>query len=488
MKEVDLPPDAATLMTATRAIGYSLQVAISDIVDNSIAAHANKIQITYFPNHKTGPFISILDNGDGMSSEEIQNAMRYGSKDPNELRDRTDLGRFGLGLKMASMSQCRKFTVLTKQSGVVWGCCWDLDHVIKVGSWSLLVLDQNEMVDLPEFSEFINNDKGTLVIWQELDRLCIGENDPAMSMGRKMDEVCAHLSLVYHRFLSGSDGLKKINLTVNNETIFPNDPLSANKSTLVMDPETIKIGDEKITVTAYTLPHPSKISKTELERLGGAEGLRKNQGFYIYRGNRLLVWGTWFRLMRKGELTKLSRVRVDIPNSLDELWTLDVKKSTASPPEDVRKNLKIIIDKITGGSKRTYTYRGKKETSDKFIHFWNRIETREGVIYSINRDHPLIIDFTDKLPISAEPLAKLFQQIEGNLPLNALHNDIIRDAKLENEIMFTEKEVLELLKSILLKFPSDETRKARLELLRSAEPFCKYMPAIEVAEENGELL
>ncbi|MDD3069164.1 MAG: ATP-binding protein [Bacilli bacterium] len=488
MREVDLPPDAATLMTATRAIGYSLEAAISDIVDNSIAAHANKIQINYFPNHKTGPFISILDNGDGMSPEEIQNAMRYGSKDPNEFRDRTDLGRFGLGLKMASMSQCRKLTVLTKQSGVVCGCCWDLDHVIKVGSWSLLVLDESEMVDFPGFSEFIKNDKGTLVIWQELDRLCIGENDPAMSMGRKMDEVCRHLSLVYHRFLSGSDGLKKINLTVNNEIILPNDPFSVNKSTLVMDPEMIKIGDEKITVTAYTLPHPSKLSKAELDILGGSEGLRKNQGFYVYRGKRLLVWGTWFRLMRKGELTKLSRVMVDIPNSLDELWTLDVKKSTASPPEDVRKNLKIIIDKITGGSKRTYTYRGKKETSDKFIHFWNRIETRDGVIYSINQDHPLIIDFKENFSNSADSLVKLFQQIEGNLPLNALHNDITCDARVENETMFTEKEIIQYLKSILLEFPSGETRKVRLELLRSAEPFCKYMSAIEVAEENGELL
>ena len=151
---------------------------------------------------------------------------------------------------------------------------------------------------------------------------------------------------------------------------------------------------QKILVKPYILPHVSKLTKVELNRVGGKDGLRKLQGFYVYRNKRLLVWGTWFRLMRQGDLTKLARVQVDIPNSLDDLWTLDIKKSTATPPEEVRNNLKTIINKIAEGSRRTWTFRGKKEISDNLVHVWNRKITRDGgVLYEVNTDHPMVVDF-----------------------------------------------------------------------------------------------
>ena len=128
------------------------------------------------------------------------------------------------------------------------------------------------------------------------------------------------------------------------------------------------IRGQQVVVRPYILPHISKLSQKELKALGGKEGLRRQQGFYIYRNRRLLVWGTWFRLMRQGDLSKLARVQVDIPNSLDDLWTLDIKKSTATPPEEVKQNLAVVIAKISEGSKRTWTYRGKKETSDDIVH------------------------------------------------------------------------------------------------------------------------
>lgn len=117
MRVIDLPPFAPMLIESTRAIGYSLKAAIADILDNSISAHAENIDIGYFAYGI--PYIAILDNGCGMNSEILTEAMRYGSNDPTMRRDSTDLGRYGLGMKTASLSQCRCLTVISKTSGEI---------------------------------------------------------------------------------------------------------------------------------------------------------------------------------------------------------------------------------------------------------------------------------------------------------------------------------------------------------------------------------
>ncbi len=327
MKTVYLPPHAPTLMESTRAIGYSIETAIADIIDNSIAAQAGQVDIDFFPIGDA--YISILDNGHGMTSEELIGAMQYGSRNPLETREESDLGRYGLGMKTASLSQCRILTVLTKKAGVFSGAQWNLDHVQKTGDWSLLLVDETEAHGYPSTEKLKNYENGTLVIWQGLDRFAVGENDMADAFSRKMELIRDHLSLVFHRYLSGETGIKKLEIKMNDLAIVPQDPFLIKKSTQLMDDETIIVKGAKVKVTPYILPHTSKLTQKELKDLGGKDGLRKNQGFYVYRNKRLLVWGNWFRLMRQGDLSKLARVQVDIPNSLDDLWTLDIKKSTA---------------------------------------------------------------------------------------------------------------------------------------------------------------
>jgi len=390
MKQIIVPPYAPVLMEATRAIGYSLEAAVADIIDNSITAGTAKIDINFFPIGDS--YVSILDNGVGMDEERIIEAMRYGgSRSSSEERDSTDLGRFGLGLKTASLSQCRRLTVVSKRKRRYIGAQWDLSLIAKTKKWSLKVLSSDDVMTYPGVEGLSVYDSGTLVIWQDLDRMMSGEVNVDTALGVKMDAVRDHLSLVFHRYLSGETGLKKMAITINGLPVMPADPFLVAKSTRIMDDETILVAGQKVIVRPYILPHLSTLSAKEVSVLGGKDGLRQQQGFYVYRNKRLLVGGTWFRMMRQGELSKLARVRVDIPNSLDHLWTLDIKKSTAVPPEAVRKNLGSIIDKIAAGSKRTWTYRGKKETDDSRIRIWNRFVTREGgVVYSLNRDHPLI--------------------------------------------------------------------------------------------------
>ena len=197
MRTKSLPPYAPTLIESTRAIGYSLEAAVADIIDNSIAANAVNVDIYFFP--VDGAYIAILDNGSGMNEKEINIAMQYGSKNPTEERDKKDLGRFGLGLKTASLSQCRCLTVISKQGERLEGRQWDIDHVIEVGDWSLIILDEEEINEFPQVEELKKYESGTLVIWQKLDRLKAGEINFELSLGRKIDRVRNHLSLVYHR-------------------------------------------------------------------------------------------------------------------------------------------------------------------------------------------------------------------------------------------------------------------------------------------------
>ena len=265
MRYTDMPPYAPTLMESTRAIGYSIEAAIADIIDNSVTAKAGRVDIDFFPIGEA--YISILDDGCGMSEERLVSAMQYGSKDPLDEREEYDLGRYGLGMKTASLSQCRILTVITKQNGVVSGAQWNLDHVKKAESWSLIILDDVEFNKYPSYDKLASLGNGTLVIWQDLDKFAIGENDIAEAFSRKMALIREHLALVFHRYLSGEQGLKKLDIRMNELSIDPHDPFLSKKSTQLMDEETIIVRGSKVKVKPYILPHVSKLTQ---KKIGGS--------------------------------------------------------------------------------------------------------------------------------------------------------------------------------------------------------------------------
>lgn len=478
MRTKSLPPYAPTLIESTRAIGYSLEAAVADIIDNSIAANAMNVDIYFFP--VDGAYIAILDNGSGMNEKEINIAMQYGSKNPTEERDKKDLGRFGLGLKTASLSQCRCLTVISKQGDRLEGRQWDIDHVIEVGDWSLIILDAEEINQFPQVEELKKYESGTLVIWQKLDRLKAGEINFQLSLGRKIDRVRNHLSLVYHRYLMGESGITKLKLFINGEKVKATDPFLTNKSVQAMDDETLIIQGHKILVRPYILPHISKLTSDEIKMLGGKDGLRKQQGFYVYRNKRLLVWGTWFRMMRQGDLSKLARIRVDIPNTLDDLWTLDIKKSSALPPAEVRKNLEIIINQIAERSKRTWTFRGKKEVNDTETHIWNRMKNKQGgYYYEINREHPFVQQLIKVDPSLKMSIYALLQQIELGLPLNQLYVDLNNDEQITND---NEQSIVDVKKSLEAMITMCAEKQAKCELLDAVvhiEPYSLYSDVVE---------
>ena len=204
------------------------------------------------------------------------------------------------------------------------------------------------------------------------------------------------------------------------------------------------------------------------------------QGFYIYRNKRLLIWGTWFRLIKMDEYTKLARVRVDIPNSLDDLWTLDIKKSTAVPPEIVKVNLKRIVGTIANSSKRTWTFRERKEIDDSISHVWKRMITREGIRYLINQYHPLFEMINGKINDESRKLLRQYiETIQNNFPLNALHNDIYNETKITlDEESVEKKRVCELVKDLFQSL-DDADLENILNGFEITEPFNKYMEDIK---------
>lgn len=275
METINLPPHAPTLIESTRAIGYSLETAVADIIDNSVTALASNVDIFFFP---VDAYIAILDDGYGMDSAKITNAMQYGSKNPNEKRDVNDLGRFGLGLKTASLSQCRVLTIISKQNGHIEGRRWDIDHVIKTDEWSLLALGEEDFVGIPQIEKLHAIKSGTLILWQNLDRLKIGEPHFEEIFGKKMDSVREHLGMVFHRYLTGESGIKKLSISMNDDLVRAADPFILKKSTQAMDDDPIRIRGHKVIIRPYILPHISKLTRNELSSLGGKEGLRRQQG------------------------------------------------------------------------------------------------------------------------------------------------------------------------------------------------------------------
>lgn len=465
----DVTPHAASLIEGLRDIGYSLETAISDIIDNSITAGARQIRI-FTEAFTEEPLIAIVDDGYGMTEDELVAAMRPGSLSPLATRDELDLGRFGLGLKSASFSQCRRLTVVSRREGKTSAAIWDLDEVARNG-WAVQLPEAVE--GIPEVGQL--GATGTLVLWQKLDRLSGGvlhnSHKRAEIINRRIAETEWHLRLVFHRF---TEDTKVLRILLNGRPLRPFDPFARKNPATISDPEeTLTLSSDVMEIQSFTLPHHKQMSKVEWDDIAGPEGHLKSQGFYLYRGRRLILYGTWFGLCRQSELTKLSRVRVDIPNSMDADWKIDVKKSSAQLPPVVRDRLRKVIERIQAGSKRTYSKRGQKLVDHERLPMWSRIQADGQIRYRPNMEHPAFSTFSESLPPDLRRgFFNCIALAGASLPIEALHADmagaaeqIVPDSIDEDTLAQAVKAIL----SVLLGAKKDV--KEIMSLMKDADPF-----------------
>jgi len=430
MKRIPNPPKAKYLMGSMRHMGYSFPDAIADVMDNSISAGCTYIKLL-FPTNPDKIFVGILDDGCGMSNQELFRAMCYGSQANEKERDENDLGRYGLGMKSASLSQCRKMTVVSKKEGMMSAYRWDYDEITSQGQrsdWSVLELESHEISQLYCYSEIAGLEHGTLVLWEDFDGMFKSSGGRLYeALTRNRDYLLDRLPLIYHRFMS-EDNLK---IYVNYEELKPLDPFLVNRSDCswgtIPQPLSDSNGKEHIIqITPYKLPFVTEMSEAELRLIGGAEKMSKMQGYYIYRGRRLIRYGTWFGTPRH-EVSKYARVKVDIPNCMDDIWKVDVMKRNAEIPTELAKLLEKTIGKLIAKSTRQTKFRGRAVTDPKEreVYVWDRLEAREGYYsYKVNRNNIFIHGVLDLLNDEQKTAVEMMmQQIESHLPIHQLHLD-----------------------------------------------------------------
>jgi Histidine kinase-, DNA gyrase B-, and HSP90-like ATPase len=473
MEDHKAPPQASSLIESMRDIGYSFETALADIIDNSITARSQTIDLLCDADGMS-PVIAILDDGIGMTKAELLDAMRPGNKNPLDSRSDGDLGRFGLGMKTASFSQCRRLTVVSLKDSMLSCARWDLDYVSRKNEWLLQILETGELKALP-FIERLEK-RGTLVIWEKLDRLSDETSSTSLKdhVYEQLDIARKHLGLIFHRFLAGEKPLPKVRIRINGREIAAFDPFNTGHPATQRQPEeTIPVAGARVVVQPFVLPHHKKASRTDWELYAGDAGYLKNQGFYVYRAGRLIVHGTWFRLIKQSELTKLARVRVDMPIELDHLWKIDVKKASAWPPLIVRQRLKTIIDSIAGASHRVYTERGRRITDANTTSLWSRRVDKNQISYEVNREHPTIAGFVEELDeAQARHLEHLLTIIEKSFPMDAVFSDIagkpesVDTGSVENDTLTT---MIDLTVGYLKAAQMSDTQ--ILEQLRKADPY-----------------
>jgi hypothetical protein len=359
---VELIPSAKRLIRSLRDIGYEFVDAVADIVDNSVEAQATIISINLkFEGEDS--YLTIADNGVGMASKDIQEALRFGSNRAYD--DSDDLGRYGLGLKTASLSQCERLTVSARRGeerARINSYCWDLDHIEQTNRWEILKIESDEIKD--EVWRHLHETTGTVVTWERLGRL-LGYKYPSGEYARKQAEQMAeslklHLGMVFHRFLSGEIQGKRIAIYINDERVTPWDPYSrGEKHTQKLEPILIPLdfgeGIYNVKVQPYILPPQSLYSSTRAHlQASGPEKWNKQQGLYIYRSNRIIQAGGWSGLRTSDEHTKLVRMAVFIPSQLDELFQVNVAKKHLTLPRELRSVLLKEIQPIIHRAQEVY--------------------------------------------------------------------------------------------------------------------------------------
>lgn len=360
---IEMIPSARRLMESLRDIGYDLPAAVADLVDNSLDARADHVHVD-IAHDRDGGWIRIADDGEGMTERQLDEAMRYGSRRDY---DGGDLGHFGLGLKTASLSQCRRLTVASRSTlkGPIRIRRWDLDHVARTDAWSLERPTARECRD--ELAEPLIGTTGTVVLWENLDRVIGARRPGSEAAARRLEQVAEelahHLAMVFHRFLGREAPGAPLALQLQGERLEAWDPFARNEPmTLVLPQQTLPLdhagAHHEVLVQPYLLPAQQNFtSPAAHSAAAGPRRWNRQQGLYVYRRDRLIQSGGWSRLRTLDEHTKLARIAVDIPTQADDAFRTNVAKMTVGLPDTLRPPLRALAAGVVARAQDAYRAR-----------------------------------------------------------------------------------------------------------------------------------
>ena len=428
-KTRNAPPRAGAMLEALRGLGYSTAAALADIIDNSVSAEATEVRVD-FAWVGTTSRISILDDGRGMDDAELESAMRLGDKSPLDPRAPEDLGRFGMGLKTASFSQCRRLTLASVKAGARACLRWDLDALAANPDGGWLLFEGPAKGSETFLAPLANRPAGTLVLWETLDRIVTAGYKPD-DFNDLIDRVEAHLAMVFHRLLQGPK--PRLRLVLNGRAVTPWDPFMMGHPAKPWASSIARTNTDAgpIEVECHVLPHKDKLSASEFDVAGGPEGWTAQQGFYVYRNERLLVAGGWLglgqgRAWNREEAQRLARIRLDIPNTADAAWKIDIRKSTARPPVSLRPWLTRLAEGTRERARKVFAFRGTPGPGPGGVpveQAWHIERTKAGARYRIDEKHPAVAAVLDgkgeRLPL----VRAMLRVIEETVPVQRIWLD-----------------------------------------------------------------
>jgi hypothetical protein len=486
-----VPPDPAGTIESLGALGYTLEAAIADLVDNSIDASADTIDV-HFHWDGSDSYITVSDNGHGMSAEEIHTAMAIAARGPRTDRSASELGRFGMGLKTASFSQASRLTVWSRTGPdePAHVRVWDLNHVIKTGEWQLLHGADADGDEILEAQAAKLKSAGTIVVWQRLSKLVddladLDDTDAHAQFLEFIARVEAHLAMTFGRFLPGirGRGRRTLALRVNGQPVSAWDPfLTNNEATLAQPVDHLEIEGHPIKVQPYVLPPKRRLSDQEYERAAGPRGWLEQQGFYVYRNDRLIVAGGWLGLggFRSDEKHVLARIAIEIPSTLDHAWSVDVKKASAHPPLGLRGSLTRTAKATRAEGQRVLASIGRTvahEKADELSFVWRPEHSKGNLRLRVNWDHPLVKQAL-QVSLDARPVVRaLLRFMEETVPLPALRMMFDQDEDRDHQPFdgAPPNEVLEVAKRMYSAYISQNLtpQQAAIRLQHTA-PFNEY--------------
>jgi hypothetical protein len=485
--KISNPPESSALMATARSFGnYDLSAALADLIDNSIKAHSTTIDIEFLLG-ESDVAVFIRDNGDGMDGETLVQAMKPASSHPEEERREDDLGRFGWGMKSASLSQARVMTVVSWTAEGTSAASWDIDDI---EDWGMEYLEGSAAIEL--LGSKPGTPSGTEVQWQKTDRLLqdLGESDFQDALTHLIAQARESLSLVFHRYIAG-DGGSKLTIRINGSELPKVDPfLKSNPATQSMDPEKIEMANgATIYLQPYVLPHFSKLTSEAQRTLGGAEGMVRNQGFYVYRNRRLIIHGTWFKLIPHRDLSQLTRVLVDLPNSVDHDWRITLDKAGAQLPSELKKRLREIVKKFNRKSYAVHKKKGVSLNHKDRSPVWNRTLKSGQVRYSINRDHPMVESLlVQSAEIGEEfDVQAVFTLLESYFPTDSF----LKDASTSeiNQTITSDEDFEELVMKCVITYIQTHPGPHKLEdflvYMKPIEPFASHWVFAEEFVRNN---
>lgn len=491
-KKYYVPPSANSLLSSLRGMGYSIETAIADIIDNSISANAKVIELVFCWRDNRNSYVQISDDGEGMSFNQLERAMRLGAISPGDHRRKEDLGRFGLGLKTASFSQCTRLTVATKSLGNGISCLrWDLNllkNEINNDGWYVYEgPDPKSDMDIHSLDSIPH---GTIVRLEDLDRF-VTDNTNVDDFLKVIDRIEMHLSMIFHRLI-GPNSLK---ININGKSIKPWDPFLTGHPSKAYISSLMRLnGCDDVFAQGHVLPHKDFLSDLEYKIAGGPSGWTAQQGFYIYRNKRLLVAGGWMGLgsgrseWTRDEPHKLARIQLDIPNSVDEDWSIDVRKSKARPPHNqrLRNHLLAISNDIRERAVKVFVYRGQWRR--KFLveedEVWTSERKNNLTRYKISRNSFVIKSFLEDIGNKAKKFEAILKIIEETVPIQKIWLNSAQDGASipESFTSLSDDEVIDIMDSLFVPVINNKkyTKQELINKLKLIPPSDRYPHLIEV--------